>query len=187
MNQRPGEVTIRAGDEADLFRERAFDPFADDVDGVSGIAAMASLPHLASNAGKLRIRVLLPPDKVKPETEARVNAALGRYCEHMVRHARRRLAALRWVGLRTLAVGLAVFGLSLAASTAVGRLLWIPDELRTLASESLIVAGWVVLWQPLDTLVQGWWPHWDEERTFKALARMHLTVQPDDHVAAGHA
>ena len=83
---------------------------------------------------------------------------------------------MRWVGSRTFLVGLFFFGISLAASTAVGRLLFIPEALRTLAAESLIVAGWVVIWQPLDTLVQGWWPQWEEERTFRALAALPLSV-----------
>jgi protein-S-isoprenylcysteine O-methyltransferase Ste14 len=80
------------------------------------------------------------------------------------------------VGLRTFLVGLAFFGISLAASTAVTQMLWIPDVLRTLASESLIVAGWVVIWQPLDSLVQGWWPQWEEERTFRAIRSLPLRV-----------
>jgi hypothetical protein len=85
---------------------------------------------------------------------------------------------MRWVGLRTLLVGIFFFGISLAASGAVGRLAFVPEALRTLAAESLIVAGWVVIWGPLDTLVAGWWPQWEEERTFRALGEVPLTVRP---------
>jgi hypothetical protein len=32
------------------------------------------------------------------------------------------------------------------------------------------------MWQPLDTLVAGWWPQWEEERTFKAISAIPLRV-----------
>ncbi|MBV8196509.1 MAG: hypothetical protein JO263_00105 [Candidatus Eremiobacteraeota bacterium] len=170
------EITLRVNDIRDLFRDREFDPFSDDIDSVGSIRQMAQLPHLASKLKAARLCVLVPPDQLTPQTEARLRRALHRYCAHAIAQARGRLAAMRWVGLRTFIVGLVIFALSLAASTAVQRLLFIPEELRTLASESLIIAGWVVMWNPLDTLVQGWWPHWDEERTFRSIGALPVSV-----------
>jgi hypothetical protein len=174
--QRPREITVKVGDVRELFAARAFDPFADEPEGLESIAEMARLPHLVSKLDSIRLRVLVPASGLTPQTEPMVRRALQRYCGHAIAEARRKLAALRWVGLRTFAVGLAFFGISLAASTAVNRMLFIPDALRTLASESFIVAGWVLLWQPLDTLVSGWWPHWEEERTFRAIGAIPIDV-----------
>lgn len=174
--QRPTEVTIRVNDVRELFGEHVFDPFSDDEDSIGGIARLAQLPHLVSQLKTIQLRVLVPAATLTPKTEEQVRRALHRYSRHMVGEARRKLAAMRWVGVRTFVVGLIFFGISLAASTAVGRALFIPEGLRTLASESLIVAGWVVIWQPLDTLVQGWWPHWEEERTFRAIGALPVRV-----------
>ena len=127
--------------------------------------------------------MLVPPAALTPETEAEVRRALRRYSAHMIAQARRKLAAMRWVGLRSFIVGLIFFGISLAASNAVGRMLFIPEGMRTLASESLIVAGWVVIWQPLDTLVQGLWPQWKEERTFRAIGALRLSVESSSVLA----
>jgi hypothetical protein len=173
-------VTISVDDPIELFRMHEFDPFTDDVDSVSSLAQLAQLPHLIKTISTTELYILLPKERVTPQTQAQVRHALGRYCDHMVAEARRKLVALRWVGLRTMALGLAIFGISLAASTAVGRLLWIPEGLRVLASESLVVAGWVVIWQPVDSFVQGWWPHWEEERTFRALGGVRLSVHGVD-------
>jgi len=170
------EVTVKVNDMHELFRAHEFDPFADDAEHIGSIAAMAQLPHLVARLKTIRLRVLLPAESLTPQTEGRVRRALQRYCAHAIADARRKLAAMRWVGLRTFLIGLVFFGISLAASTAVGRMLFIPESLRTLASESLVVAGWVVIWQPLDTLVAGWWPHWEEERTFKAIGAIPLRV-----------
>lgn len=171
------EVTVKVGDVRELFREREFDPFDDDVEALGSIAQMAQLPHLVSKLRQIELRVLVPAATLGPQTEAQVRRALQRYAAHMTGGARRKLAAMRWVGVRTFLVGLVFFGISLAASTAVGRMLAIPEALRTLASESLIVAGWVVIWQPLDTLVQGWWPQWEEERTYRAIGALPLRVE----------
>jgi hypothetical protein len=160
------EVTVKVSDLRELFRERAFDPFGEETDEIGSIAQMAQLP-----------RVLVPAASLTPQTERQVRHALSRYCAHMIGNARRKLSAMRWVGIKTFLVGLVFFAISLAASAAVNRALFIPAGLRTLASESLIVAGWVVIWQPLDTLVQGWWPQWEEERTFRAIDALALRVE----------
>lgn len=173
---RPTEVTVKVNDVRELFAEHQFDPFNDDVETIGSIARMAQLPHLVSQLQSTKLRVLLPAATLTPQTETQVRRALHRYSAHMIAEARRKLAALRWVGVRTFIIGLIFFGISLAASTAVARMLFIPEGLRVLASESLIVAGWVVIWQPLDTLVQGWWPHWEEERTFRAIGALPLRV-----------
>jgi hypothetical protein len=180
QQSRSTEVTLQIKDPHDLFRERDFDPFTDEIDSVSSIARMAQLPHLVSKLKATKLRILLPREQITPQTEAQVRRALHRYCAHMVTEARRKLAAMRWVGVRTFCVGLVFFAISLTASTGVQRLLWIPEQLRVLASESLIVAGWVIMWQPLDTLVQGWWPYWEDERTFKAISAMPLSVHGID-------
>lgn len=176
MEQRSTEVTVRVNDLRDLFREREYDPFTDDVHDVGSIAALAALPHLASRLDDISLRVLVPSDALTPQTEAEVRGALQRYCAHAISQARRKLAAMRWVGIRSFALGLVFFGISLAASSWVHRLVALPESIRTLASESLIVAGWVVIWQPLDTLVQGWWPQWEEQRTFKAIGAIPVRV-----------
>jgi hypothetical protein len=174
---RSTEVSIKVTDLRQLFAPHQFDPFADDVDVLESIAQLSQLPHLVSELRKIKLRVLVPAEKLTPQTESIVRRALGRYSAHMVAQAGRKLAAMRWVGLRTFLVGLVFFAISLAASQAVQRLLFIPEALRTLASESFIVAGWVVIWQPLDTLVQGWWPQWEEERTFRAIGAVPVRVE----------
>jgi protein-S-isoprenylcysteine O-methyltransferase Ste14 len=138
---------------------------------------MAQLPHLVSKLNTLRLRVLVPVSSLQPGTEAQAQRALERYCKHMIGETRQKQAAERWVGLRTFLIGWFFFGLSLAAAAAVTNILWLPAGIRELASESLIVAGWVVIWQPLDTLVQGWWPQWEEERTFRAIGELPLRVE----------
>ena len=183
MTQQATDITIQVEDPRELFRAREFDPFTDDIETVSSIAQMAQLPHIARRLSGVTLRILMPHEVLVKYTEAAVRLALQRYCAHMIAEAKRRLAAQRWVGLRTFAVGLVLLALSLAASAGVQRLLIVPEDLRTLASEALIIAGWVVMWQPLDTLVSGWWPVWEEERTFKSISEMRVVVEASEPAA----
>jgi hypothetical protein len=170
-------VTISADDVGDLFRDRPFDPFQDEVGTLSSLAQLAELPQLARKLRATEVLVLVPPSQFSPDTEQRVRQALQRYCQHAIVETRRKSAAQRWVGWRSLLAGVFFFGLSLAAAAAIGRWTGVPENLRTLASESLIVAGWVVIWMPLDALVQGLWPYWRVERTYAALSAVRLTVK----------
>jgi hypothetical protein len=43
--------------------------------------------------------------------------------------------------------------------------------------ETLVIAGWVIMWQPMDTLILGWLPIRKRERTFRAIASMHATIE----------
>src|SRR5579863_3050364 len=143
MPTRPNEVTIKVNDIRELFAEHRFDPFADDDDTIPSIAQMAQLPNLVSSLDTVTLRVLVPASSLTPATEVQAQRALERYCRHMILETRQRLAAMRWVGLRSFAVGWFFFGLSLAAVAAIAKMLWIPADVRELASETLIVAGWV--------------------------------------------
>lgn len=177
--QHVNRVTIRVGDVRDLFRERPFDPFEDDVGTLSSLAQLAELPQFAGTLRTTEVVVLVPASHFTPGAEARVRRALQQYCRHAIVATRRTSAAQRRVGARGLLAGVIFFGISLALAAAVGRWTIVPESLRTVAAESLIVAGWVVIWMPLDALVQGLWPYWRVERTYEALAAVRLSVRSE--------
>jgi hypothetical protein len=105
---------------------------------------------------------------------------MQRYCAHKVGEAKVRLIAWRRTASRAFLVGFGFFVLSLAATAAVKHIAFLPEEIQTIASETLIIAGWIFMWQPLDDLIQGWWPIWEQARTFKAIGAMPLVVEGVD-------
>jgi hypothetical protein len=40
-----------------------------------------------------------------------------------------------------------------------------------------VIAGWVIMWQPMDTLILGWLPIRQQQRTFRAIGSMRATVE----------
>lgn len=176
-SSKPAELTIHPRDVRELFSEAEFDPFMDDPDALLSIAQVSHLADLTSRLGEMKLRVLLPPAQVTPQTKMLVDRALARYCSRKIAEARLQMRAWRRSAASSVFIALVFFAVSLALSAAVQRAILIPEALRTLASESLIIAGWVVIWQPMDTLIQGWLPIRAEEQTFRAIASMRTTVE----------
>jgi hypothetical protein len=177
MEEGPDEVVVRANDLRDLFSTQEYDPLTRAPDALWSIAQVAELSEAAADLSKMTLRVVLPRGQMVADTAAVVGAALQRYCAYHVAMAEARFVVWRRVVWRTCLIGLGFFALSLLATAAIGRLGFLPDELRTIATETLVIAGWIVMWQPLDDLIQGWLPIREQERKFKAIGAMRLVVE----------
>jgi|HubBroStandDraft_4_1064222.scaffolds.fasta_scaffold375502_2 hypothetical protein len=46
-----------------------------------------------------------------------------------------------------------------------------------LAVETLVIAGWVIMWQPMDTLILGRLPIRQQERTYRTIASMPAIIE----------
>jgi hypothetical protein len=179
-NHFPSELTVRAERLGELFSEREFDPFIDDSDELQSVAQIARFPNLTSNLSAMRLRVMLPLQEISPQTQSRVERAIQRYCSHKLAELRLQMADWRHEALGTFLWGLGFFAVSLLATAGIERAGLLPDAIRTLAVETLVIAGWVLMWQPTDTLILGWMPIRKQERTFRAIASMRTTVEPID-------
>ncbi len=177
LHVKPGELTVHARKLGELFSEREFDPFTDDTNALWSIAQIAQLPSLSSNPGGFRLRVLLPSEEVSPQTQTYVERAIARYCSHKIAEAAQQMAAWRRVAIGAFAWGLAFFAVSLLLTAGLEQAAFLPGAIRTLAIETLVIAGWVIMWQPMDTLIQGWLPIREQERAFRAIGSMRATVE----------
>jgi hypothetical protein len=173
----PAELTVRAADLRQLFTRRDFDPLVDDPDTLRSIPQVTELSDLIADLSSVKLRVLLPRDQISVQTENTVRRALERYCANGIAEAELGLRAWRRLALRAFLVGLGFFAVSLLATAAAQRATFLPEEIRTLATETLVIVGWIVMWQPLDDLLIGWWPIREQERKLKALRSMHLSVE----------
>jgi hypothetical protein len=81
----------------------------------------------------------------------------------------------------TVMLALGFFAVSLLATAGVRQIDFLPEEVQTLAGQTLIIAGWVFMWQPLDDLLHGWWPIRERERIFRAISAMRLVVGEAGH------
>jgi hypothetical protein len=117
---------------------------------------------------EIRVEHEPPPPGLLEQLQPAVRA-------HFVRAASLQNLRLRRMvreGRLSLAIGLAVLALCISAATLI------PAETLGAAggilTESLIIAGWVVMWHPLEVLLYGLWPVVRERRLLERLAEAEV-------------
>jgi hypothetical protein len=83
------------------------------------------------------------------------------------------------VGRRNLVLGLILLGCLLTGSAIVSNISSLPGWLGSLVSESLIIAGWVVVWHPVEQLLYEWRPDSLRLRFLEWLRAMDTEIRPE--------
>jgi hypothetical protein len=148
------------------FRERDLAPAAENyiVDSIKELPARA--------ACALVLHVDQP--KAGPDEETDVGGAVR---AHFVRRAallRRDLRVLLRRGFVSLAIGVA-FLVTLFAIAQLARRLIGDGAVARIVEESLLIAGWVAMWRPLEIFLYDWWPILGELRLRERLSE--ITVE----------
>lgn len=152
------------------FRERDLDPHCEEF--IVGWAR--ELPP----DRPVRIEIHVDRERPAPSSLADVTAAVR---SHFAREASRQDLRRRRIlreGRFALAIGLP----ALVACIGVATFVPTNGALGQILRESLVIAGWVVMWHPLEVLLYGLWPIARERRLLERLAtaRVELSVQGED-------
>ena len=147
------------------FYEKDLDPDAEEF-----IVSWAEEFPLAD-----RVSLVLHVDVADPAAESpRVEQAVHNHFHNQARLARLELRKLMRVGSRSLAIGLSVLATSLLLSEFIGSR---EGALASIGRQSLIIGGWVAMWQPMQTYLYGWWPLLRRRRIYEKLARMPVHIR----------
>jgi len=151
------------------FRERDIDPKAEEF-----IASWArEIP-----AGKpLGLLIHVDREDATADRITTVREAVREYFAGRASATRQQLRLLFRRGRTSLVIGL-VF---LAGSIVLGNVA--EDMLRGtrfagIASESLLIGGWVAMWRPLKVFLYDWWPIRAEAKLFDRLSAMTVRIVP---------
>jgi hypothetical protein len=131
------------------FRERDLDPNAVTYIMEWGRETRAGEP--------LDLIVQLSREPATPDNAAMLRDAVHAYFRQRAVATRRQLRQLFRVGRVSLLIGIAF----LAFVIGVGEYLTLRIDKESygyLVKESLIIAGWVALWRPLEIFLYDWWP-----------------------------
>jgi hypothetical protein len=148
------------------FRERDLDPDCEEF--------IVSWAREMPPDRPLRVDIRIDREQPPAELAAAVPWAVR---SHFVREAtlqdlrRRRIVR---EGRVSLAIGLLVLVLCVSAATLVPTAAW--GTPGVVLRESLIIAGWVVMWHPLEVLLYGLWPVARERRLLERLAEADVQL-----------
>jgi hypothetical protein len=99
---------------------------------------------------------------------------------------RRQLRQLFRTGRLSLAIGVVFLAGAVALAQWLGGLIS-HEGYAWLASESLIIGGWVALWRPMEIFLYDWWPLRADVRLFERLSAMPVSLGGADPAAAAPA
>ena len=122
-----------------------------------------------------RVSLVLHIDVPDPAAEEpRVEQAVHDHFHNQARLARLELRNLMRIGSRSLAIGLAALAATLLVSETTRRG---DGALSEVLRQSLIIGGWVAMWQPMQIYLYGWWPLLRRRRIYEKLARMPVHIR----------
>lgn len=169
--------TIAVERPEELFTAPAIDPLAGRFAGRSGLDRLVDELELARVINRRRpfsIAVELAEPAADP---AAVTGAIRGYYRSLAAETHEEQRLLRQRGFVALRLGLGVLAICLVISTAVTNAAILPDFVRRLIGESLGIAGWVVLWRPLELLLFDAWPLRHRTRLYAAIAEAPIEVR----------
>lgn len=119
----------------------------------------------------LRIHVAHPPDS---DTPAAVRDAVHNYFTDRALHARREFHQLMRQGRLSLAIGVVFLAACLGGAEMLAQksAAW-----AQYVSESLIIAGWVAMWRPMQIYLYDWWPIQRQIRNLQRLSTMPVELR----------
>jgi hypothetical protein len=103
-----------------------------------------------------------------------VEQGVHHYFAYRARLNRMELRRLLSDGQKSLLIGIVFLAACLTASHAIGG-----DgsaTFRSIARESLTIAGWVAMWRPMQIYLYDWWPVRRRGKLYLKLSRMHVDV-----------
>jgi len=167
------EVRIELHDLQELFRPSDPDPLGGRFHAESGVDRVLNVARTRASL-PLRITLVLPAASNAADLDSRTRVALARYCDVRLDQIDNDAISLRHEGYATLWRGLLFLALCMLGSRMVGEPRFLPGILARFLDEGFIIAGWVALWYPLDTLLYQRWPLSRERRLYQNLRSAEL-------------
>jgi hypothetical protein len=169
-----------------LFEDPHLDPFAPELDGYEsrpGLELMVGAVQRATRRAPVSVTVEVPPEHWSPDLQARARGALSRECRRRLARVEDDLDGVRRLGWPALLWGLLAVIVINALVGALGDPE--PGTVEDALSSGLQVAAWVALWFPINLLVYDRWYYRRDQRAYRALRDLPLTVVPSPPPAGG--
>lgn len=177
----PDRIALRLAAPELLFQPPQADPLHGGHVDLSGLdLVLQTLKSAYDRRDSFHtLELHLPADAATRECEARLRVALDRWVGARLREidADGRLMALERRQAWT--VGTAFLATCLTLSALLDWLAPGDGGVRTLLRESLVIAGWVGLWRPLELTLYEWWPNRFRKGLWRQIADMSISVVPE--------
>ena len=169
------EIRLHLGGIEQLFNSMDPSPFNEkDLDADAEEFIMSSAEEYPLGT-PIALVLHLDHGAENPEAEALVRGAVHHYFSYRARLNAMEFGRLMRQGQTALVIGLlfllaCVIAQSLMAGLGSGAL-------ASFARESVIIAGWVAMWRPMQTYLYDWWPLRRRGRILRKLSQIPVRVR----------
>ena len=178
------EVSVELDRLEDLFAAPQIAPFEGRFSSRTGVQQLIDAIEdagLARTAEPITVVIRTP----EGGDVAVVAAAIRGYCDERLARDASELRMLRRAGHYSLRIGIALLAGCLLISASISSMSFLPGFIRRVLGESFGIAGWVVLWRPIELLVFEPWPVRRDVRMHKRLRDASFRVVATGGAAAG--
>jgi hypothetical protein len=178
----PGVVSIRLQTLDLLFQSPVIDPFAGSHDGLSGMdhLKLALKRHWSRDTPDVSaLRLVVPAADATPARQAQTQSVIAGWCDAQAAMTDNLLSVMAKERRRAWQVGGLFFAVCFAIATGLEAIPALSGLGGTLISETIIIAGWVGVWHPLDLTLYAWWPHRFRLQQLQKIRRLKVDLLPD--------
>ncbi len=126
----------------------------------------------------VRLVLHLESGQASDTDRAMVEEAVHNHFANQARLARLEFRRLLRVGSRSLAIGLVILTLCLLIAELFSG--W-NGPLAVILRQSLLIGGWVAMWQPMQIYLYGWWPLRRRRLVYEKLSRVPVELRAVKH------
>lgn len=181
------EMKIKLRDIEQLYLAPGMDPFSELEVELFGESAFQRIvkqlePGFWRKSGTLRLVIQLPKEKIKPDLDKKVMAAIDRYTEIRTRDNDLAARNERWNGARRLVVAILVsLGIMAVSALLFNTLLSdLPRDVYSLLYGFIALVMWVLVWNPIDILAFEWVPYTRANQVLAYLSKAEIVIKPWD-------
>ena len=109
------------------------------------------------------------------EAQPAIEQGVHHYFAYRARLNRMEFRQLLKEGRKSLIIGILFLAACLTAGHAIGG--GESGTFRSIAQESLTIAGWVAMWRPMQIYLYDWWPLRRLGKLYRKLSRMKVEVR----------
>ncbi len=124
----------------------------------------------------LKLVVYLPQKELQKEAAQVLGEAIHNHFAYKLNQAERELREKFRGGRMALVIGLIFLFVTLVANLMIASQ---PDNvINQVIRSSLLIIGWVAMWQPVNTFLYDWWPVRRKMKIFSKIRDMNVSIIP---------
>ena len=138
-------------------------------------------PGFWKKSGHLRLVIKLPEDQIEPGLDQKVINAINRLVEIRTKDNEMAIRSERWNGVRGLVMALVIAVILLGIGALLGNtILANYPESGYLIYALISLTIWVIIWNPLDSLIFSWIPYSRANQILAYMSKAEIVIKPWD-------